>query len=211
MEMMGGEFCGNAARTFALMTAEQKGIRQGTVPVEISGCGKVLLARVDRDRGESSVEMPLPRETDWLEWRGYGRFPLVRMEGICHVIVQGKTLSREEVRELAEETVRREETEAAGVLFLDENRMRPAVYVKETDSLVYESSCGSGSVAAAVWLSQGQPDGIWNCELKQPGGVITVSVTRKDGRVTACSIGGPVRLGEEQETEIVLSGQPEIG
>ena len=40
------------------------------------------------------------------------------------------------------------EQEAWGVMFLSGQQLTPAVYVKSTDSLVWESSCGSGSVVA---------------------------------------------------------------
>jgi diaminopimelate epimerase len=72
--------------------------------------------------------------------------------------------------------------------------MRPAVYVYGTDSLVFESSCGSGSAALALWLTRGQGDGEEGRVIRQPGGVIEVKVRRRDGGAHGIVIGGPVGL-----------------
>jgi diaminopimelate epimerase len=72
--------------------------------------------------------------------------------------------------------------------------MRPAVYVYGTGSLVFESSCGSGSAALALWKTQGQGDGEAACTVRQPGGIIEVRVRRREGRVRDIVIGGPVGL-----------------
>jgi diaminopimelate epimerase len=83
-----------------------------------------------------------------------------------------------------------------GVMFYDEaaRLMVPAVYVYGTDSLVFESSCGSGSAALAVWLSRELRDVERRYEVVQPGGTIEVRVGRRGGEITGISIGGPVGL-----------------
>ena len=59
---------------------------------------------------------------------------------------------------------------------------------ESTESLVWESSCGSGSVAAA-WYLAGQDESRQAFHFQEPGGEINVAVRREDGRVTGCSMG----------------------
>jgi diaminopimelate epimerase len=85
---------------------------------------------------------------------------------------------------------------ALGIMFYDTAAafMRPAVYVYGTDSLVFESSCGSGTAALALWKTSGQGDGEAACAVKQPGGVIEAQVFRRDGGAQSVRIGGTVHL-----------------
>ena len=85
---------------------------------------------------------------------------------------------------------------AAGVLALAEDSrfMIPAVYVRDTDTLTFESSCASGSAAAAALMSREAPDGDWVYPLAQPGGVILASARREAGRLAALAISGEVAL-----------------
>jgi diaminopimelate epimerase len=86
--------------------------------------------------------------------------------------------------------------DALGVMFYDSTArcMAPAVYVRATDSLVFESSCGSGSAAMGIYLAWDQGDGEFLLPLHQPGGVIEVRVEKRGGELAGVSIGGPVGL-----------------
>ena len=68
-----------------------------------------------------------------------------------------------------------------GVMFYKEEtrELTPVVYVPEVDSLVWESSCGSGSVAVAAALADRVGRSIESLKLSQPGGVIEATVRRK--------------------------------
>ncbi|MGE4277901.1 MAG: hypothetical protein AB7E30_12110, partial [Lawsonibacter sp.] len=94
--------------------------------------------------------------------------------------------------------------DAYGVIFLDreQQRMTPLVKVPATNTLVWEGSCGSGSLAAAVAQSMNGPDGTFARDYIQPAGVVRATVVRKDGRVVAAYIGGPVTLGEPIQVEL---------
>ena len=103
-------------------------------------------------------------------------------------------------------------SDAVGLMFLEPSgdgmerryRITPVVYVEETKSLVWESSCGSGSMAAAVYLSKMKKDGTYVYLLKHPGGVIEATVVKEDGKVIQCKMGGPVSISEEKSLEISL-------
>ncbi|MEG0804000.1 MAG: hypothetical protein RSF90_03485, partial [Pygmaiobacter sp.] len=71
------------------------------------------------------------------------------------------------------------------------------VYVVNTDSLIWESSCGSGSMACAAFLALREKDGIHCYSFAQPGGTIDAEVATEHNIVTLCKMGGPVCLSDE--------------
>ena len=205
LHMMGGEFCGNAARCCAKLLWDQgvPGIlRDGrtgahVVPVEVSGAEGVL--RVRLEPGEESLVyggMPLPAAVQRVRLSSLeGEADQVEFDGIRHLVLWDVPFERR----LAEKVVREvydgeAPPEALGVMFYapGSGELVPAVYVRAMDTLVLEGSCGSGSVAtaASILLRTGRP--VVRAGLRQPGGVILVSY---DG--SSAEIGGPVLLRTE--------------
>lgn len=192
IEMMGGEFCGNAVRSFGYLTAmEQYAAGVHTLLVEITGAEEPVTVTADLDRGLAFAEMPLPTGLSEVLVAGIA-YPLVLCPGIVHLLVRDRDPDPAFVRQ-ALAALAPTAPEAAGVLFLRGQAMTPAVYVRETDSLVWESSCGSGSVAWSWYLAREQGlDGERAYTLSQPGGRITAYVRAGNGQVCSCRIGGPV-------------------
>jgi hypothetical protein len=85
---------------------------------------------------------------------------------------------------------------AVGAAPSADDAMTPAVYVYGTDSLVFESSCGSGSAALGVCKSRPLDDGEAQYRIRQPGGIIETRVIKRAGTVVSVAIGGPVTLKE---------------
>ncbi|MDR2798612.1 MAG: hypothetical protein LBB80_09735 [Treponema sp.] len=208
LEMMGGEFCGNAARSFGLFVARTLGC-SGLVdiPIGISGMPDPLTVKVNVEAETAEIAIPKPVAQDTLMLTLAPDLPNLRLPvycfaGITHVIApgispgnQGKalfyTIKAQVQRRLAI-------PQALGVLFYDreEHLMTPAVYVYATDSLVFESSCGSGSAAFGAWQHETLWEGEGFCQVIQPGGIIDVRVRKHQGTIQAISIGGPVYLRE---------------
>jgi diaminopimelate epimerase len=148
--------------------------------------------------------MPTPRAQYSIAYQGKD-LPLIVFEGITQLIAPDTPLSRETffaLKKIVEQKTIEQKKPfpgALGVMFLDtaKNFMRPAVYVYATDSLVFESSCGSGSAALAVWQSRNTQDGETLAAAAQPGGIINTRVKKSGGNVVSVSIGGKVSLGEE--------------
>jgi diaminopimelate epimerase len=203
LEMMGGEFCGNAARSFALLLARESGPGRRRVPVEVSGCPRLLLAEADPEKGWAASPMPLPLAVEELEVPGLGRFPAVLLEGITHVMAVGVEPSEENFRRFRRAADARWTWEALGVMFFaGDGSMAPAVAVRATGSVVFESSCASGSTAAAVWSSRELRDGVRSFSFPQPGGVIAGEVEKKEGRVLRVTVEGPVSLEPPRWVEL---------
>jgi diaminopimelate epimerase len=235
LEMMGGEFCGNAARSFGLYAAWEDAAAGGagdgraaqavprTVTIEISGAKDPLevLASWPVERppeaaasaaavtGTAEVGIPPPIGCGTLILRGR-TFPVYFFEGITHVIAGGLSPDRDLFFEFlkavkgAGHQIDAGPPAALGVMFYDPEQrfMRPAVYVTATDSLVFESSCGSGTAALAAWMAKDKSDSDDCWAIAQPGGVIEGRIKKRAGEIAAISIGGPVTLSRQRSITI---------
>lgn len=194
MEMAGGEFCGNATRAFGmLMAREHGGLKQ--VQVEVSGCNHPVTVDVDLEAGTARSEMPLPLWVKEVQAGGVtGK--LVHLGGIAHLVVEHVEPSQvffDQVEPVFQDI---SGLDAYGVIFLEPETgtMTPLVKVPAANTLVWEGSCGSGSLACAVAQSEGLPEGEFARDYVQPAGVVRAAVVRTKGAVTAAYIGGPVML-----------------
>ncbi|MDR2434565.1 MAG: hypothetical protein LBD47_08345 [Treponema sp.] len=207
LEMAGGEFCGNAARSFGLYVAGQTGVTgRGTVMITISGAPCPLPVFVDTVAGTAELAMGGPLAETSAECGGRF-FPVYVFDGISHAIAENiqvderllhslrKSLDAHPPAGLPAAACR--PADALGVMFYDSGRrfMRPLVWVRATGTTVFESSCGSGSAALGVWLARNVHDGGETTALAQPGGTIQTRVLKQGGRVQRISIGGKVGLG----------------
>lgn len=87
MEMMGGEFCGNATRAYGMYIAQQKG-GLSSVRLRVSGCDHAVTAQVDLKSGTARAEMPCPRSVKRVTVNGL-EGTLVDLTGIAHFVVEG--------------------------------------------------------------------------------------------------------------------------
>lgn len=196
LQMMGGEFCGNATRAYAMYVARQRG-GLSEVRLRVSGCDHVVTAAVDLARGAARAEMPLPRAVRAAEVEGHAG-TLVDLAGIAHLVIEGVAPSEDFFRAVEPLFSAIEGLDAYGVIFLDRtsHRMTPLVKVVDTGTLIWEGSCGSGTIACAVAESTGLADGLFEQDYFQPAGVVRASIERRGGAVVSAAIGGPVTLDE---------------
>lgn len=204
LEMMGGEFCGNALRSFGMMVSKNNSIEKGIVKVEISGSDKALNVEVDNVNETAKTEIPLPKKITYVKIDELLNFTLVIFEGIYHIIVETMEANEENFLYIKNSFIKRYDIEALGVMFLnrEKNYIIPVVYVRETDTTIFESSCGSGTIATAIYLSECYKGDIFKCSINQPGGIIYSEVYRYNGIITKLMIGGKVELSEIIQIEI---------
>lgn len=202
MEMMGGEFCGNATRAFGMLVARELG-GASQVQVEVSGCEQPVTVDVDLEAGTARSEMPLPQWVKAVEAGGVVG-TLVHLGGIAHLVVENVVPSQTFFDQVEPLFAGLPGLDAYGVIFLEPEtgKMTPLVKVPAANSLVWEGSCGSGSLACAVAQSQSLQEGSFVREYVQPAGVVQATVVRRNGQVTQAYIGGPVSLDEPQELEL---------
>lgn len=203
LEMMGGEFCGNALRCAGFYQALRTGAQgKSCVFAEISGADGVQPVMADTAEGTASTVMPLPLSVQPAGWAD-AQATRVTFAGITHFVID---CAQPDEALVQRAIAAAPEASAVGAIFLDRahGSIKPVVFVRETASCVAENSCASGSVAAAVVLTADFADGITEIGIGQPGGTLEVGVQRADGAVTGLSIGGAVRL--TQTLTVTLPG-----
>lgn len=203
LEMMGGEFCGNALRCAGFYQALRNGAQgKSCVLAEISGADGVQPVMADTAEGTASTVMPLPLSVQPAGWADV-QAARVTFAGITHFVIDCAQPDETLVQRAIDAAP---EASAVGAIFLNRahGSIKPVVFVRETASCVAENSCASGSVAAAVVLTADFADGITEIGIGQPGGTLEVGVQRTDGAVTGLSIGGAVRL--TQTLTVTLPG-----
>ena len=205
MEMAGGEFCGNATRAYGMLTALEKGLsgKQHLI-LRVSGCEEPVGVDLDVEAGTARAQMPLPRFVR-PESAGGVQGILVHLGGIAHFVVSGVKPSVEFFEEAEKEIFApMTELDAYGVMFRDQasGKLTPLVKVPAANSLYWEGSCGSGSLATVIAETEGCPDGNYAKDLLQPAGTVRAEVVRQDGKVVQAFIGGDVIIDRPVEVEV---------
>jgi diaminopimelate epimerase len=206
LQMMGGEFCGNATCSLGWMLSMKNAFRQGFI--EVSGEEKPVFIKIVDDKVEMEISTPYRmsfagKSKDWT---------IIKLQGITHVIVTSPplvNLSVEAGKILDDLGLFNEE--AAGVLFTAPYKegfsIKPVVWVRDTGSLVEESACASGSLGLAIWQSIGRKSEVVNLPVYQPGGdVICVSAHIIDESSARIIMSGRVKILEESELTVEVQG-----
>lgn len=202
LRMAGGEFCGNATMCSAalyMIVNDMPG--EANVKVRVSGTKEPLdvrLVRRDAVSFDASVTMPpavgideLKLSDGMLPGNDVLRLPVVRMEGIAHVIIEPDSgfFGLKDDSALAEILLRGWcgvlGAECLGMMFLDEGKgvraLTPLVYVPGADTMFWENSCASGSAAAGMYLAakEGEPVDV---TFSEPAGSLRVTSDPDIGR-----------------------------
>lgn len=213
LQMMGGEFCGNASMAVAAYLSSLDGLRNGqnaTIPLEVSGAEGLVVCGITASDGgfEGTVDMPLPRSVERRALRYGGTVynaQCVDMRGILHIILPSGTFQNDGLAEAAlKEWSCLFEADAVGLILFDENtgQIRPLVYVPSAGSLVWERGCGSGSAAVGCYLAVRNGREICRA-VSQPGGVITVRASAVNGLPDKLSITGMVYVDGKVRKAVV--------
>ena len=185
LRMAGGEFCGNATLSAAALFCRlhpKPGAAERLVPLLVSGQAGAVEVRVtpqSASRFFGTVAMPLPRSVEPCALAFDGQeYALTRVDfaGMTHLIT-AQTIQKQTAERAIRAWCETLGVEALGLMLLDDNnrRITPLVYVPAADTLVWESSCASGTAAAAAALFRGQA-GEKHYEFDEPGGHLGVDV-----------------------------------
>ena len=207
IRLMGGEFCGNAAMAAAawLIRDELEEGAEKALLLGVSGAAEPVRCTV-RQTGnslEGTVEMPSAPAVR-AETRCGIPFTVVRLEGIVHLICEGRTFEKEGAERLLTRIARELPDPAVGLLQWDREagRMVPLVYVRGSKSLVWEHGCGSGSAAVGAAEALRNGDGKTAVSVSQPGGTIRAEAEAAGGRILSVRITGQIRIGPENSITI---------
>ena len=193
LRMAGGEFCGNASMSAAVLYAAGRDMDRGTVTVRVSGPPEPVQVEAEKlsDRTwRGTVAMPKPLSVGRERFPEGKDLPVVHFPGIAHVILE-EEIGQREAERLAPLWCGCLNADARGLMFLDREKgtLKPLVYVPEAETLFWESSCASGTTAAGAYLAKEAGEKV--CfSLAQPGGTLTVTA-EPDGRL---QLAGTVRI-----------------
>jgi diaminopimelate epimerase len=208
LRMAGGEFCGNASMSAAALFALHKegcfgdrvraaGTDLMKVLLRVSGAADPVAIKLRRDAegftGEVKMPPALRIEEYTFEQEGtLGVLPLVRMEGISHIVIRPDSalaalaLQKERAEEAVRKWCAELETDGLGLMFLDLEagaaddpadampRLTPLVYIPGSGTSFWENSCASGSAATGMYLADRTGERQEIC-LREPGGCLKVT------------------------------------
>lgn len=182
-EMSGGEFCGNAARSAAMLISKYKG--ESTFAFTMSGYEGEVSARVvfseDSKALVTCIFPNLPSVVHTVVLPGGGEAKLVDLGGIVHVLTQEQFVNDRSVYESRHREITNAlglaQRSAVGVCWIERLpqgiMIHPVVWVRGIDSFFYETACGSGSIAASAATGETQ--------IVQPSGESIQVVIDQDG------------------------------
>lgn len=218
LHMAGGEFCVNATRSLGAVLALQQRLHTKpdgtlTAAVQVSGMDRPVQLEVQAptDPQQRTLEVaalvPLPAPP-LCEPLAEG-IVLVRLPGIVHVLVDATLHPLSEHWQTEAASIRQrfdlEQHEAVGCIWWQGSAnsvsMKPIVWVRELASACFESSCGSGAMACALYLHQQKTQGhkpsqrdAGHYSLLQPSGsALHISCLHGQHGVTV-RISGPVTV-----------------
>lgn len=194
LEMAGGEFCGNATRCAIYHYLNGK---DGNLTIKVNDNyleGGII-------NGKVWVNMPvLDMPTEKVVTR-FDAYTIVKLDGITHVVTEldATGFDEDHAKEMAFDIMKKFELlgePACGVMFIKYNgdsiTLVPVVYVRDVNTLFYETACGSGTTAVGIYHFLKQSS---NCSIPviQPSGKsIDVSVYGDECKITRATISGEV-------------------
>ncbi len=204
--MTGGEFCGNATRSAVYHILS---MNPGKIKIKASGVKKKLLAGITED-GDCFSQMPVYSDPSYVKAdpKNKGNY-LVELEGITHYVdfnvSKIKTLAIDEIKERARAQMFElgiNSYPACGIIYaeaLDDGWIiHPVVYVRDANTLYYETACGSGTTAFGLVHALKKGGSVKDISVMQPSGLsIKVSVEFNGSSFGYVQIQSPIkRLGE---------------
>ena len=202
LEMAGGEFCMNATRC-AVYEYSKKNKKE--IKISVSGTNKELTGEV---LSNNKVEIKLDickNIADLIEVKN--DITYVKIDGILIVIFdeeksknyirklkENEEMAKNEIKQLMIKEIKTEE-KAIGIMFLEKIlgkiRINPVVWVKDIDTVFYETACGSGSLGTAIYnYFKNKEEKI---ELLQPSGYdINIELSIKENFIDNARISGAV-------------------
>ncbi|MDQ0920323.1 diaminopimelate epimerase [Paenibacillus sp. V4I5] len=206
LQMMAGEFCGNATMSLAAVMAWKKNLQPGNrleVPLEVSGTNELLVCEVTAQQTGylCKLDMPLPLSIHkkTINYRDVNvPTTIIRYQGIVHAVVHVPNFDSYS-REMAQIIVKSPELlqgeAASGVMLYrrQSNEIEPLVYIPDTDTMIWERGCGSGTASLGACVAHEIQRDI-HMEIKQPGGMIEVWAHYQEDQMTGLAIQGHVDI-----------------
>lgn len=190
-EMMGNEFSGNGCRAAGYLLLNNK---DGTIKFKTSGIDKEV--EVNIKNNNSTLTLPYSFNKKKIIKNDFGF--LIKLFG-SYIFVFEEKVNLLKIKAIIKTY---QDKKAVGIMFINQlnNKkvvLNPYFYVKETNTLVNETSCGSGSVATGIYLSWKNKQSCKNLEIIQPSKEsIFYSSNYQNNKIKNIKISGPTnKLG----------------
>lgn len=185
LEMSGGEFCGNGLLSAAAYCHNKGLCMDKSFLLEISGSDDLLTCEVIAKspysfhaKGEMPDALSI-EEVNVTICGEYVRGWVVKLPGISHFITDYWP-KVDQYTEILQAVQAKVTDHAIGIIPYkqtknDKYETRPFVWVKQSNSQVFERSCGSGSLALGILLADQTGKEVF--QVNQPGGTINVEIS----------------------------------
>lgn len=171
LRMAGGEFCGNAticAGVYAVLkennnsTNHIKKVYVDALKNQID----VEIKYIDKYTYMGIANMPHAKGINKIELSNNETYEIVELDGISHIIIDIEKykeniifdIDNNDFKKYFEEKIKTLSDyfniDSLGIIFYDKNNnsITPLVYIKTADTLYWENSCASGSIATYEYL-----------------------------------------------------------
>lgn len=167
LQMMGGEFCGNALRALAVILADSQSRTGGGFTVESSGTRRLVKISSKKNkytgwRADTQIFANADAVTsDRLNLNNKTEVAIrVELEGITYFLLSIELFNRNlPFKKIFSDIYKTKmcKTAACGLIFWEKIganscAIRPVVFVKKSSTTVMETACASGSAALALGL-----------------------------------------------------------
>ncbi|MCI6602674.1 MAG: hypothetical protein MSC43_00495 [Clostridiales bacterium] len=214
LDMPNNEFCGDGTLATAVLASWMNVVDTSQFLVEVSGVEEPLLASVEPISSHefyAKVEMPRHfRQRSYELPLGEECFSgtLIELPGISHFIIHSDDVngSKEMIISLVKQLSVQHKAPAYGVITYEvhENniQMIPCIYIPKSGKLMFESACGSGTMALGIFLSSINVSRV-QTDIVQPGGILDVDVIPSDSStennfaIERLSLGGRVKISSK--------------
>lgn len=154
--MAGGEFCGNATRSAIKYYLNNT---KGEIKIKVSGVPRKLLGGIDNDNNVW-LDMPIIKGDYKKSIKIINKTRMIiKLLGITHVVIEEDVIDNN-IKEYAYNILKEYDLldeEASGVMFITKTKnnikLKPVVYVRDINTLFYETACGSGTTAVGIYES----------------------------------------------------------
>ena len=197
LELAGGEFCGNATRSLAYLLLQGN---IGEIKIKVSGTTISLNAGI-RQKATAFAQMPVSNLKSVKKFQP--NLFRVDLEGITQLVyLQNKPVEKD-LKQYAFEILKKQNliysVPAAGVMFISEKEqfidLQPVVWVRDIETLLYETACASGTAAVGIWKALQTKEKSAKVKVLQPTGkFIEAEVTKNESNGLEVYIDGEIEI-----------------
>ncbi|TSC86876.1 MAG: Uncharacterized protein G01um10147_751 [Microgenomates group bacterium Gr01-1014_7] len=201
LELAGGEFCGNATRSLAYLLLNGN---KGKIKIKVSGTKRVLNAGINQ-KNTAFAQMPISNLKSFTKLKS--NLFRVDLEGITQLVfVQTRQINPSNLKRYALKLLQQENliysVPAAGVMFITDwgeyIELKPIVWVRDIETLLYETACASGTAAVGIWKATQSKATSTQVKILQPSlKIITAEIYKDSDDLVDVYIDGDIEILEK--------------